>query len=87
MNVIYVFIGESLREKHLFKILKPCLETCKCFEERLRGGKVVKNLENVLIISDKTNIELDFCMQILKAAIHLDLHNYSHHSQPLSKFG
>ena len=25
-------------------------------------------------------------MQILEAAIHLDLHNYSHHSQPLSKF-
>ena len=44
MNVIYI-LRSICKEKISVYILKPCREIGQSFEERLRGGKFVKNLE------------------------------------------
>ena len=41
LDVIYIL--RVFARKKLFISLKPCRKTGKCFEERLRGGKLFKN--------------------------------------------
>ena len=46
-----VFEKFRLQKKSVY-ILKPCRETGKCFEETLRGDKVVKNLKIKQLLLD-----------------------------------
>ena len=58
-DVIYIL--RVFARKKLFISLKPCRKTGKCFEERLRGGKLFKNWE-IFWMNNRTIIELGFRM-------------------------
>ena len=73
MDVIYC-LSSICKKKTSVYILKPSWEISQSFEEILRRGKVVKNLE-IFWMNNETIIELGFrlmwIMQISEAVLHL----------------
>ena len=59
LDVIYIL--RVFARKKLFISLKPCRKTGRCFEERLRGGKLFKNWQ-IFWMNNRTIIELGFRM-------------------------
>ena len=79
---------EYLQDETSVYILKACREISQSFEESLRGGKHVQNLE-IPSMHNKTIIEFGCrtmwrIRQISVDNILLDLHNSSHPTQPHS---
>ena len=74
MDVIYCLSSICKKKKTSVYILKPSWEISQSFEESLRRGKVVKNLD-VFWMNNETIIELGFrlmwIMQISEAVLHL----------------
>ena len=61
MNVIYLWGGIICKKKTSVYILKPFWEIGQSFEESLRGGELIKNLE-IFWRNNKTIIEFGFRM-------------------------
>ena len=57
----FIYILRRICKKHLFYNLKPCRQIGQSFEESLRRGKHVKNLE-IIWMNIKTIIEFGFPM-------------------------
>ena len=77
-------IEEYLQEKTSVYILRPCWEIGQGFEESLRGGKLVKNLEIFWMNNKTINSAFVWMLSALVDNILLDLHNSSHHTQATS---
>ena len=73
MDVIYCLSSICKKKKSVY-ILKPSWKINQSFEESLRGGKLVKNLE-IFWMNDKTIIEFGFrlmrIMQISEVVFHI----------------
>ena len=81
-----IHFEDYLQDKTSVYILKACREIGQSFEESLRRGKYVKNLQ-ILWMNNKTIIEFGCrtmwrIRQISVDNIVLDLHNSSHPTQP-----
>ena len=73
MDVIYCLSRICKKQKSVY-ILKPSWKINQSFEESLRGGKLVKNLE-IFWMNNKTIIEFGFrlmrIMQISEVVFHI----------------
>ena len=73
MDVIYCLSSIWKKQKSVY-ILKPSWKINQSFEESLRGGKLVKNLE-IFWMNNKTIIEFGFrlirIMQISEVVFHI----------------
>ena len=82
-----ILFEEYLQDKTSVYILKACREIGQSFEESPQGGKPVKNLE-ILWMKYKTIMEFGcrtmWRMRQISVDNILDLHNFSHHTQPHS---